>query len=56
MKEHWELFPDPADPSKGLFINGMLGWKCTEISEVKMEEQAGTRSHNRPMQRGACCL
>ncbi len=37
MKDHWELFKDPEDPTKGLFINSMVGWACTEINEIKFE-------------------
>ena len=37
IKEHWELFKDPEDPTKGAFINSMMGWKCTEINDVKFE-------------------
>jgi glycine betaine/proline transport system substrate-binding protein len=37
MKDNWELFKDPEDPSKGLFINSMVGWACTEINEIKFE-------------------
>jgi len=37
MKEHWELFKDPEDQSKGQFINCRIGWTCGEINKVKME-------------------
>jgi glycine betaine/proline transport system substrate-binding protein len=46
MKEHWELFEDPEDPDKGLFINSMTGWKCTEINDVKMEAYGLTEYYN----------
>jgi glycine betaine/proline transport system substrate-binding protein len=35
MKEHWELFKDPEDDSKGLFINCAIGWQCAEINRAK---------------------
>ena len=37
MKDHWELFKDPEDPSKGFFINCIIGWQCAEINTVKLE-------------------
>lgn len=37
MKENWELFKDPEDPSKGLFINSITGWMCTRINDVRIE-------------------
>ena len=37
MKEHWELFEDPEDPSKGYFINCMQGWQCADVNDIKME-------------------
>lgn len=37
MKEHWELFRDPQDPSKGVFYNCISGWECAKINRVKME-------------------
>jgi glycine betaine/proline transport system substrate-binding protein len=37
MKEHWELFQDPEDPTKGYFINCMTGWQCSDVNDIKME-------------------
>ncbi|MDD5037759.1 MAG: glycine betaine ABC transporter substrate-binding protein [Dehalococcoidales bacterium] len=37
MKDHWELFKDPEDPSKGSFINGIYGWTAWGINDVKLE-------------------
>jgi glycine betaine/proline transport system substrate-binding protein len=37
MKDNWELFEDPENPSKGLFINSPTGWACTTINEIKFE-------------------
>jgi len=37
MKEHWELFPDPEDPTKGMFINCKVGWNCERINTFKFE-------------------
>lgn len=28
MKDRWELFTDPQDPSKGVFYNCIVGWEC----------------------------
>lgn len=37
MKDHWELFEDPEDPSKGAFINCIIGWQCAEINRAKFQ-------------------
>lgn len=37
MKEHWKLFQDPQDPSKGVFYNCISGWQCAKINQVKLE-------------------
>ncbi len=46
MKDHWELFKDPADPTKGAFINSLIGWQCTEINKVKLEAYGLTEYYN----------
>jgi len=46
MKDHWELFKDPQDPSKGMFISGIIGWACTEINVVKLESYGLTKYYN----------
>jgi len=46
MKEHWELFKDPEDPTKGAFLNSMIGWQCTAINVVKMEAYGLTDYYN----------
>jgi len=46
MKDHWELFKDPEDPTKGVFYNGVVGWGCTEINVVKLEAYGLTRYYN----------
>ncbi len=46
MKDHWEIFQDPEDPSKGLVYNGIIGWEATEINKVKLEAYELTRYYN----------
>jgi len=46
MKEHWELFKDPEDPSKGAFINCIIGWMCAEINIVKVQAYGLTEYYN----------
>jgi len=46
LKDHWELFKDPEDPSKGAFINCIIGWQCAEINEVKLEAYGLTDYYN----------
>ena len=37
MADHWELFPDPEDSTKGMFINCKTGWNCERINIFKFE-------------------
>ena len=37
MKDHWELFTDPQDPSKGAFYNCIAGWHCAKINKAKLD-------------------
>jgi glycine betaine/proline transport system substrate-binding protein len=46
MAEHWELFKDPEDPSKGVFYNCIVGWRCAEINSIKMEAYGLTKYYN----------
>jgi glycine betaine/proline transport system substrate-binding protein len=46
MKDRWELFKDPEDPSKGQFISCVIGWQCAEINMVKMEAYGLTEFYN----------
>jgi ABC-type proline/glycine betaine transport system substrate-binding protein len=36
MKDRWQLFKDPQDPSKGVFYNCISGWECAKINQVKL--------------------
>ena len=33
--DHADLFTDPEDPSKGLWVNCIIGWNCQKIMRVK---------------------
>ena len=46
MKDHWELFNDPEDPTKGVFHNGIIGWGATDINMVKLEAYGLTEYYN----------
>lgn len=46
MKDHWQLFKDPENPSKGLFYNGIIGWAATKINVVKLEAYGLTKYYN----------
>ena len=46
MIEHWELFKDPDDPSKGVIYNCLVGWQCAEINKVKLETYGLTKYYN----------
>tara|TARA_B100000315_G_scaffold166368_2_gene154984 strand:- start:280 stop:1287 length:1008 start_codon:yes stop_codon:yes gene_type:complete len=46
MTDQWELFRDPQDPSKGVFYNCPIGFKCQKLNEVKLEAYGLTRYYN----------
>ncbi len=46
MKDHWELFEDPADPGKGNFLNCIIGWQCEAINDVKIEAYGLSEYYN----------
>ena len=46
MKNHWELFRDPDDSTKGVFINCIIGWVCAEVNVVKLETYGLTDYYN----------
>ena len=46
MKDHWRLFQDPQDPSKGVFYNCISGWECAKINEVKLRSYGLERYYN----------
>ena len=35
LPDYTHLFPDPEDPSKGVVINGIIGWQSTKIVQAK---------------------
>ena len=37
MREHWHLFTDPQDSSKGVFYNCIAGWHCAKINRAKLD-------------------
>ncbi|MDD3627603.1 MAG: glycine betaine ABC transporter substrate-binding protein [bacterium] len=46
MKENWELFKDPQDYTKGLFYNGIIGWRSSDVNEVKLEAYGLNKYYN----------
>ena len=46
MEDHWQLFQDPQDPSKGVFYSCTIGSQCAQINEVKLEAYGLTRYYN----------
>jgi glycine betaine/proline transport system substrate-binding protein len=46
LQDHWELFEDPEDPSKGALYNCTVGSQCTEINKVKLEAYGLARYFN----------
>jgi glycine betaine/proline transport system substrate-binding protein len=37
LADNWELFKDPEDPNKGVFVNCIIGWQCEQINLVKLQ-------------------
>ena len=46
MADHWELFRDPQDPTKGVFYNCPIGSACNKMNEVKLEAYGLDRYYN----------
>jgi len=37
MIDHWQLFRNPENPNKGLFINGLIIWDSSKINTLKLQ-------------------
>lgn len=37
LSKYWQLFKDPHNPQKGLFINCIAAWHCQVINQVKLK-------------------
>jgi glycine betaine/proline transport system substrate-binding protein len=35
LPEYWEVFKDPKDPNKGLWVNCPVEWRCYKLMKVK---------------------
>lgn len=35
LPKYWDVFRDPEDPSKGVWVNCIIGWSCQKIMRVK---------------------
>jgi glycine betaine/proline transport system substrate-binding protein len=46
MKDHWELFTDPQDTSKGAFYNCIAGWHCAKINRAKLDAYGLSEFYN----------
>jgi glycine betaine/proline transport system substrate-binding protein len=46
MQNHWQLFEDPQDPSKGIFFGGVIGWEALTINEIKLQAYGLDRYYN----------
>ncbi len=56
LPDYWEVFKDPEDPNKGVFLNSIFGWDCTEINDIKMEAYGLTEYYNIQYPGGAAAL
>ena len=46
LQDHWELFEDPEDPSKGVLYNCTIGSQCAEINKAKLKAYGLARFYN----------
>ncbi len=37
LPDYWEVFQDPEDPNKGVFLNSIHEWDCTVFNDVMIE-------------------
>jgi len=35
LPEYWEIFKDPNDPNKGVFVTCVPGWRCNKVNRLK---------------------
>jgi len=46
LPKYWELFKDPEDPSKGLFVNSVPGWTVTRDNELRFKAYGLNKTYN----------
>jgi glycine betaine/proline transport system substrate-binding protein len=46
MKDHWDLFKDPEDPTKGIFINAIIGWSNATLNEAMLKAYGLDKYYN----------
>jgi len=46
LPDYKDVFADPEDPDKGLFVTCITGWQCKEINLVKLHAYGLTDSYN----------
>lgn len=46
LPKYWELFKDPEDPSKGLFVNSVPGWTVTKDNELRFKAYGLDKTFN----------
>ncbi len=56
LPDYWEVFQDPEEPEKGLFVNSELGQDCTDINEIKFDVYGLTDYYNVRSAGGAAAL
>jgi glycine betaine/proline transport system substrate-binding protein len=47
LPDHWELFEDPEDDSKGRFMECIAGWECERVNEIKFYSYGLDEYYNR---------
>lgn len=47
LPDHWELFEDPEDDSKGRFMDCIAGWECERVNEIKFNTYGLDEYYNR---------
>ncbi len=46
LPKYWELYKDPEDPSKGLFVNSVPGWTVTRDNELRFKAYGLNKTFN----------
>lgn len=46
LDQHWKLFRDPEDPTKGRFHSCLPGWACAQVNEKKFEVYGIKENYN----------
>ncbi|MBX6350717.1 MAG: ABC transporter substrate-binding protein, partial [Clostridia bacterium] len=46
LPKYWQIFKDPNDPKKGLFVNCIQPWTCSQVNEAKLHAYGLDKYYN----------